>query len=76
MKSFVIALCVLGAGLCAIPRCDAGPLGRALSAPVRGLRAVAGVRGARRRAGLLPRQVVARGAAYGFAGGCAGGSCR
>lgn len=75
MKNLLCVLCVVVACLCSAPRCEAGPLGRILSAPVRGVRAVAGVRAGRRAAGMLPRQRAFRVAAYGFGGGCAGGSC-
>jgi hypothetical protein len=76
MKNLLIALCVVGACLCSVPRSEAGPLGRILSAPARAARAIVAHRVERRRAGMLPRQRLARGVAYGFAGGCAGGSCR
>ncbi len=75
MKSLLCVLCVVIACLCSIPRCEAGPLGRILSAPVRAVRGVAGLRAERRASGNLPRQRAVRVAAFGFGGGCAGGSC-
>ena len=75
MKSLLCVLCVVVACLCSVPRCEAGPLGRILSAPVRAVRGVAALRAERRAAGNLPRQRAFRVAAFGFGGGCAGGSC-
>ena len=75
MKSLLCAMCLVVACLCSIPRCEAGPLGRVLSAPVRAVRGVAGLRAERRASGNLPRQRAFRVAAYGFGGSCASGSC-
>lgn len=75
MKSLLLVLCIMVSCLCAAPRCEAGPLGRVLSAPFRAARAVAGLRAQRRAGGDLPRQRAFRGAVYGFGGGCANGSC-
>ena len=76
MKSLLCVLCVVIACLCSTPRCEAGPLGRILSAPVRAVRGVAGLRAERRASGNLPRQRAFRVASFRFSGGsCASGSC-